>query len=90
MAAKHEGQQLGWPRVAAACEYTSPARFGDNLLIEVRVVRRGKKSMTYEFTFRRDDEEIATGKMTSVCCVLEPGEPVRSIPIPAVIAAKLE
>lgn len=84
-----DGQKLGWPRVAASCEYRSPARFGDELAIRVRVGRRGRSSMTYEFTFRRGEQLIAEGRMTSVCCVLEPGEPVRPIPIPASIAALL-
>src|SRR5688572_28187929 len=36
----HDGHQLGWPRLAARCEYVSPARYGDQLEIEVRVVRK--------------------------------------------------
>jgi YbgC/YbaW family acyl-CoA thioester hydrolase len=85
----HDGLPLGWPRVAATCEYRSPARFGDELSIRVRVGRRGRSSMTYEFSFERDEEVIAEGRMTSVCCVLEPGRPVRSIPIPEPIARLL-
>ncbi len=46
--------------------------------------------MSYDFTFRRDGEELATGSMTSVCCVLEPGEKVRPIPIPESIADKID
>ena len=44
--------------------------------------------MTYEFRFTRDGDELALGRMTSVCCVLEPDE-VRSIPIPASIADRV-
>ena len=87
---EHEGQQLGWPRVAAKCEYKSPARFGQILDIDVRIERKGEKSMTYAFSFRQDGREIATGSMTSVCCVLDPSQKVRSIPIPALIRDKLE
>jgi hypothetical protein len=46
--------------------------------------------MTYAFTFRRGGEEIAAGSMTSVCCVMQPGEGVRPRPIPASIAEKVE
>lgn len=84
-----EGRQIGWPRVAASCEYSGPARFGDELEIEVRVQRKGTKSMTYEFRFTRGTEELATGTMTSVCCELGP-RGVRSIPIPDAVAARLE
>ncbi len=85
-----EGQQVGWPRVAASCEYKSPARFGDLLEIHVRVRRKGVKSMTYHFRFQRKGEVLATGSMTSVCCVLEPTEKVRPIPIPEFIADKID
>ena len=85
-----DGARLGWPRVAVACEYKSPARFGDVLRIEVRVLRRGTRSMTYGFRFARQDGELlAEGRSTSVCCVMEPGGVLRSIPIPPAIAARL-
>lgn len=87
---EHEGRTIGWPRVSATCDYKSPARFGDTLEILVRVRRKGTKSMTYDFTFRTRGEEIATGSMTSVCCILEPDEKVRPIPIPSFIADKIE
>ena len=90
VAAVHEGSQLGWPRVAASCEYKSPARFGETLDINVRVRRKGQKSMTYDFAFRCNGREIANGAMTSVCCVLDPSEQVRAIAIPAFIADKIE
>ncbi len=87
---QHEGRQLGWPRVAASCEYKQPARFGDVLEIRVRVRRKGQKSMTYEFSFARAGQEIATGRMTSVCCELDPAAGPRSIPIPGFLAARLD
>jgi YbgC/YbaW family acyl-CoA thioester hydrolase len=88
---EHEGHSIGWPRVAASCEYESPARFGDELEIRVRVRRRGTKSMSYDFRFLGPaGREIAHGQMTSVCCVLEAGEPLRAIPIPESVAARIE
>jgi acyl-CoA thioester hydrolase len=83
-----DGKPIGWPRVSATCDYKSPARFGDLLEIDVDVRRKGVKSMTYEFKFVRDGEELATGQMTSVCCELGP-EGVRAIPIPDGIADAL-
>jgi 4-hydroxybenzoyl-CoA thioesterase/acyl-CoA thioester hydrolase len=84
-----DGRRIAWPRVAASCDYKRPARFGDVLEIRVRVRRKGRTSVTYECTFRRDGEMLATGRMTSVCCVLEPSEEVRAIPIPPSIADRL-
>lgn len=87
---EHDGVRIGWPRVAVSCRFVSPARFGDVLDIAVRVVRKGTKSMTYSFEFTRGDLQIATGEMTSVCCILEPDERVRAIPIPSFIADRVE
>src|SRR3954469_7301250 len=42
-----EGREIGWPRVAVSCEYLAPARFGDELEIRVRVLRKGTRSLTY-------------------------------------------
>ena len=87
---EHEGRKIGWPRVAASCEYRNPARFGEELEIRVRVRRKGKTSMTYEFTFRRDGRVVAEGRMTSVCCVLDSAEEVRAIPIPSSIRDRID
>jgi len=87
---KLDGQEIGWPRVAARCDYKSPARYGDVLDIHVRVVRKGRSSMRYRFRFSVDEREIATGEMTSVCCELAPGKPVVAIPIPPSVADKIE
>jgi YbgC/YbaW family acyl-CoA thioester hydrolase len=84
------GRRIGWPRVAASCDYLSPARFGEILRIDLRVLRKGTKSMTYGFRFSVDERAIAEGQMTSVCCELEPGRKVRAVPIPAVVADQLE
>jgi len=90
VALEHEGRTLGWPRVAASCEYKRPARFGETIEMHVRVTRKGVKSMSYEVTFSRDGELLATGNMTSVCCVLDAPEGVQAIPIPAFIADKID
>lgn len=61
-----------WPRVAASCDYTSVARFEDELTISVQVARIGTTSVQYLVRFTRDGEMIAQGTMTSVCCRLLP------------------
>ncbi|HEX5472263.1 MAG TPA: thioesterase family protein [Lacipirellulaceae bacterium] len=83
------GVPITFPRVAASCEFHSPARCEDVLDIDVTVERVGTKSVTYGFAFSDQGRSVATGKMTSVCCrVPHGGEPV-SIPIPEEVAAKL-
>jgi len=85
-----DGKRIGWPRVAASCDYKAPARFGDLLDIQLRVVRKGVKSMTYGFDFRCGDTLIARGILTAACCELDPETGMRAIPIPPVIADLLE
>jgi 4-hydroxybenzoyl-CoA thioesterase/acyl-CoA thioester hydrolase len=77
-----------WPRVSAACDYRRPLRFEDEFEIEVTLERLGEKSVTYAFRFLHDGRDIATGRLTAVCCRIENGG-ARSIPIPSRIAEKL-
>jgi len=78
-----------FPRVAASCDFHSPARCEDVLEIDVTVDRVGTKSVTYGFAFSTKGREVATGKMTSVCCRVPHGGLPVSIPIPDAVAAKL-
>jgi len=98
-----EKEELGFPRVATSCEYSSPARFEEILVCRLRVTAIGTKSLSHEVEFRsggmavpgRDDaryekgRKIATGKTTMVCTVREKNG-LRSIPIPEVIRHKIE
>jgi acyl-CoA thioester hydrolase len=86
---RHEGRHLGWPRVSTSCDYAGPARFEDEVRLTLRVTRVGDKSLAYEVVFAVGDRTTATGRLTSVCCVLEGGA-MRSIPIPPDVRAKLE
>ncbi len=59
-----------WPRVAATCNYLAAAHFEDILRISVRVAKIGTTSVVYAFRFHREEEAIAEGTMTAVCCRL--------------------
>ena len=81
---------LGWPRVAASCDFSGSARFEDVLCIRVSVERVGTKSVTYRFQFvNHNDQVIATGAMTSVCCRIVHEQPPESVPIPVELKTKL-
>ena len=86
---QHEGLHVGWPRVATSCEYAAPARFEDELELKLHVKRLGEKSLNYEVEFLVEGRRVALGKMTSVCCALEPGGTMRSIAIPPAIRERL-
>lgn len=65
-----------WPRVAASCSYASAAHFEDILRISVRVAKIGHTSVQYAFRFTREDQLIAEGQLTAVCCRLPGGHSV--------------
>lgn len=84
-----DGVPISFPRVAASCDFQSPARCEEVLAIDVFVRRVGTKSVTYGFRFSHAGRDVATGEMTSVCCRVEHGKPPVSIAIPNEVAAKL-
>jgi YbgC/YbaW family acyl-CoA thioester hydrolase len=85
-----DGELISFPRVSAACDYSSPARCEEILDIAVSVTRIGAKSISYEFRFTRAGTLLAIGKMTSVCCRVLHGQPPVSRPIPVNIAEGLK
>ncbi len=90
VATEWEGDKIGWPRLSASCEYLNPVRFEDVLDIHLTISRKGRKSMTYQFVFTKDDLEIARGQMQAACCICNPGEKMRAIPIPDFLASQIE
>jgi 4-hydroxybenzoyl-CoA thioesterase/acyl-CoA thioester hydrolase len=80
---------ITFPRVAASCNFKSPARCEETLDIDVTVRRVGTKSVTYSFAFSQEGREVASGEMTSVCCRVPHRQPPISIPIPDELGAKL-
>jgi len=85
-----EGDTLSFPRVAASCQFKSPARCEEILEVALRLTRIGNKSLTYAFDFSNAAREVATGQITCVCCRIEPGGPLASVSIPDPIVAKLQ
>jgi acyl-CoA thioester hydrolase len=85
-----EGTMIGFPRVSASCDYTSPARFEDVLDVAVTLDRLGTKSVTYAFAFTRAGDLIAQGKVTSVCCRVGVDRAFEAIAIPEQYRARLQ
>ena len=85
-----DGVPISFPRVAATCEFDSPARCEDMLDIAVTVRHVGNKSVTYGFDFSDEGRDVAHGTMTSVCCRVEHGKPPVSMPIPEALAKELK
>jgi len=85
-----EDKSLTFPRVSASCDFKSPARCEEILDIAVSIVRLGKKSLTFQIDFAHEGREVASGQITSVCCHVNPNEPLKSVPIPAEMVEKLQ
>ena len=84
-----DGGKYGLPRVSAACDYLRPARFGEELTIEVTIEKLGRSSVHYAFDFTREGEPIARGRVTAAFCRFEEGRP-QAWDLPAHFRTKLE
>ncbi len=82
--------RVSWPRLRASCEFLAPVRFEEMLDIRLFVRRKGEKSITYGCEFSKGDELVARGDLSAACCVCNPGEQMKAIEIPGVIAEKIE
>jgi YbgC/YbaW family acyl-CoA thioester hydrolase len=80
---------VGFPRVAAACDFKAPLHFEDEFEVHVRVEAVGRRSLKYGFTLRRDDDILATGSMTSVSVVRTPEGVVQSVELPPDVVTRL-
>ena len=85
---EREGRETGWPRVNATCDYRKPARFGDQITIEVRVEEVRTRAVRYGFVFLIKGEEIATGSITAAHVELGT-DGIRAVPIPEELRRKL-
>src|SRR5947207_2194338 len=47
------GRTIGMPRVSATCDFQQPLRFEDRVEVHLRVREKKKKSLTYDFIFRK-------------------------------------
>jgi acyl-CoA thioester hydrolase len=83
-------EKLGFPRVAATCDFLHPVRFEDVVDIDVRIERVGAKSVTYTFDFTHEGKPVAKGRISAVCCRIRPGKrELESMEIPDDIRTRL-
>ncbi len=73
----------------ATCNYQSPAKFNETLLVKTRVLKIGKSSfvMDYEITEEKTARAVATGKTVGVFFDYKIN---KSTPIPVEIREKIE
>lgn len=76
-----QGRRVGLPAVHVEISFSSPARYGDVLLVETSVVRLGNRSAVFRYAMKhkRDGAAVAEVKHTVVTTDLDA---LRSIPMP--------
>ena len=70
------------PRVSASCEFVKTVAFGDELNVHLKVVKIGRTSISYQFTFTCRENEVANGRLTVVCVQRDSNGEMKSVPVP--------
>jgi YbgC/YbaW family acyl-CoA thioester hydrolase len=83
-----EGAPVGFPRLAATCDFRAPLRFEDEFEVWIRVAEITRRTMRYACLITRGETRIATGAMTIACVGKRPGEAMKAVEFPPDIAAR--
>lgn len=86
----YQGRRIGWPRVAASCEFLQPVFFEDLLDIQLTLSKIGTKSLTFTAEFAKQGDVVARGQITTCCCLVGGGEGMVPLELPEEIRQKLE
>jgi YbgC/YbaW family acyl-CoA thioester hydrolase len=88
------GLDVCLPRVHAECDYQLPLRFEDEVLVHLLVERKGTRTLTYQFRFRKlnadPPTEIARGKLIVVCAARQSDGTMKAVALPKAFADKLQ
>ena len=87
---EHEGETIGFPRLAIRFEFKQPIAFEDEVDVHLWLLRKGTKSLTYQFELRRGDDQIAIGELSVICCRVPKDGGMTSTAIPAALADQLD
>lgn len=88
------GRKLGLPSVHTEADFRSPCRFGERLLVELRVARLGRSSLElgYRVVAPGSDRARLTGRTVCALMDLDPTRPThaRAVPWPSDLRARIE
>ena len=88
------GLMLCLPRVHAECDYASPLRFEDEVQIHLLVEKKTRRSLTYQFRFRRlngsEPEDVARGRLTVVCAERQADGALKAVALPPAIGEHIQ
>lgn len=81
---------IGWPRVAASCDYHRPLRFEQEFEVAVVIGEIARRTIRYVGSITSGTERIATAAWKIACVSTLPDGSMRSTDIPASILERLE
>lgn len=81
---------IGWPRVAAACEFHRPLKFEQEVDITIRVTEVTSRTMSYACEMTQDGRRVATGTLKIACVSKLPDGTMKSTGIPPAIAERFD
>ena len=73
---------IGWPRVAAACEFHRALKFEQEFDVAIRVTEITRRTISYACEMTQDGQKIATGTLKIACIVKLPDGAMKSTEIP--------
>jgi YbgC/YbaW family acyl-CoA thioester hydrolase len=80
---------IGWPRVAASCEYHRPLRFEQDFEIAVRIAEMTRRTIAYAGEISSNGERIATATWKIACVTKALDGSMKSAEIPTDVARRL-
>jgi YbgC/YbaW family acyl-CoA thioester hydrolase len=80
---------IGWPRIAASCEFHRPLKFEQEFEISVRISEISPRTITYAGEITRDGQRIATAAWKIACVSKLPDGSMKSTEIPGEITSRL-
>ena len=87
----HPGQSpIGWPRVAASCQYHRPLRFEQQFEVTVEISEMTTRTIAYAGEITSNGERIATGAWKIACVSRLADGRMKSAEIPADVADRLK
>ena len=85
-----EVSDVGWPRVAAACEFHRALKFEQEFDVTIRVSEVTRRTFSYTCEMTQGDRKIATGTLKIACVSKLPDGSMRSVDIPEDVAARVK
>ena len=85
-----ENSPIGWPRVAASCEFHRPLKFEQEFEVKIRIKELTMRTITYAGEISSNGERIASGSWKIACVSKSPDGTMRSTDIPPDVAERLK